>query len=208
MPNAPHDTSHLKPSLRVIRWPAALILVAGSLVACGGGAEDAAQETHPQDAFMANLAALCGEAFRGEAVLTSGPGFEDEMIMHVRVCSDDEIQIPLHVGENRSRTWILTRTAEGIRLKHDHRLPDGSDDPVTQYGGDTEDEGTALIQRFPADAFTAELLPEAATNVWSITLDGDRLVYHLTRHGADRATFVIDLTDRVAPPPAPWGYED
>jgi hypothetical protein len=212
MPRSAHDPSHEKPRLRFIRWPAALLLVAGSLVACGGGdtdsVQDGAQEPHPQDAFMANIAALCGEAFRGEALLTSSAGFEDEMIMHVRACTDNEIQIPLHIGENRSRTWILTRTAEGIRLKHDHRLPDGSDDPVTQYGGDTEEEGTAFSQRFPADAFTAELLPEAATNVWSITLDGDRLVYHLTRHGADRATFVIDLTDRVPPPPAPWGYED
>lgn len=193
------------------RWlPIALLALTGGLSACTGEVSDSqdALAVHPQDAFMANLAELCGEAFRGEAVLTSGPGFEDEMIMHVRVCTEDEIQIPLHVGENRSRTWILTRTADGIRLKHDHRIEDGSDDPVTQYGGDTEDEGTAVFQRFPADAFTAELLPEAATNVWSMTLDGDRLIYHLTRHGADRATFVIDLTDRVPPPPAPWGYED
>jgi hypothetical protein len=200
------------------QWiPLSLLLLAGGLAACGGTGGDAsdpqdtamamAEATHPQDAFMASLAELCGQAFRGEAVLTSGSGFEDEMIMHVRVCRDDEIQIPLHVGENRSRTWILTRTADGIRLKHDHRIEDGSDDPVTQYGGDTGDAGTATRQQFPADAFTAELIPDAATNVWSITLDGDRLIYHLTRHGADRATFVIDLTDRVPPPPAPWGYE-
>ncbi len=197
-------------------FPLGLLLMAGSLVACGGG--DAPQEqqgdtvtaeerAHPQDAFMASLAQLCGQAFRGEAVLASGPGFDDDMVMHVRVCREDEIQIPLHVGENRSRTWILTRTADGIRLKHDHRIEDGSDDPVTQYGGDTDEEGTPTSQRFPADAFTAELLPEAATNVWSITLEGGRLIYHLTRHGADRATFVIDLTDPVPPPPVPWGYE-
>jgi hypothetical protein len=138
----------------------------------------------------------------------SGPGFEGEMIMHVRRCEENEIQIPLHVGENRSRTWIITRTADGLRLKHDHRVPDGSDDPVTQYGGDTAEPGTALRQSFPADAFTAELLPAAATNVWTITLTpGERLRYHLTRHGQPRATFVFDLTDEVAPPPAPWGYE-
>jgi hypothetical protein len=69
--------------------------------------------------------------------------------MHVRVCRDDEIQIPLHVGENRSRTWILTRTAEGLRLKHDHRLEDGSDDPVTQYGGDTAADGTPWPAELP-----------------------------------------------------------
>ena len=172
-------------------------------------AADAPEETHAQDAFMDELSALCGRAFRGEATLASGPGFEDEMIMHVRRCSPEEIQIPLHVGENRSRTWIVTRTEEGLRLKHDHRLEDGSDDPITQYGGDTEDPGTALSQSFPADAFTAELIPEASTNVWTMTIEpGSRFVYHLTRHGEPRATFEFDLTDEVPPPPAPWGYED
>jgi len=190
---------------------AALLLVS----ACGGtdqpGETPPSTETavtDPQDAFMANLQELCGRAFRGEATLISGPGFEGEMVMHVRRCSPEEIQIPLHVGENRSRTWIVTRTPEGLRLKHDHRLEDGSDDPVTQYGGDTAEPGTPLQQRFPADAFTAELIPAAATNVWSMTLaPGERFIYHLTRHSEPRATFEIDLTDEVDPPPAPWGYE-
>jgi hypothetical protein len=167
-----------------------------------------AAATAPQDAFFAHLTSLCGRAFRGEALLVSGPGFEGEMIMHVRRCSENEIQIPLHIGENRSRTWIITRTAQGLRLKHDHRIEDGTDDPVTQYGGDTAERGSATRQSFPADAFTARLLPEAATNVWTITLTpGQRLHYHLTRHGQPRATFQFDLTNEVPPPPAPWGYE-
>lgn len=189
----------------------ALVLL---LAACGGEEApppppaEAAITADPHDAFLDHLRSLCGRAFRGEALLTSGPGFEDEMIMHVRRCEEDEVQIPLHVGENRSRTWIITRTAEGLRLKHDHRLEDGSDDPVTQYGGDTAEPGTELQQSFPADDFTAELLPEAATNVWTITVTpGERLRYHLTRHGEPRATFEFDLTDEVEPPPAPWGYE-
>ena len=161
-----------------------------------------------QHAFFARLEALCGRAFRGEATLTSSDGFDGQMIMHVRRCTPEEIQIPLHIGENRSRTWIVTRTATGLRLKHDHRLPDGSDDPVTQYGGDTQDGGTPESHSFAADAFTAELIPDAVTNVWSMTFEeGDVFVYHLSRHGAPRATFVFDLTDEVDPPPAPWGYE-
>jgi hypothetical protein len=185
--------------------------------ACGGDAppdtdapdpREARAAEDPQLAFLAELSALCGRAFRGEATLASSDDFDDEMIMHVRVCEPDEIQIPLHVGENRSRTWIITRTADGLRLKHDHRLEDGSDDPITQYGGDTEDPGTPTSQSFPADDFTAELIPEAATNVWTISIEpGRRLVYHLTRHGEPRATFEFDLTDEVPPPPAPWGYE-
>jgi hypothetical protein len=165
-------------------------------------------QSQAQEAFFARLEALCGRAFRGEATLTSSDGFDGEMIMHVRRCTPEEIQIPLHIGENRSRTWIVTRTATGLRLKHDHRLPDGSDDPVTQYGGDTRDGGTPESQSFAADAFTAELIPDAVTNVWSMTFEeGDGFVYHLSRHGAPRATFAFDLTDEVDPPPAPWGYE-
>ncbi len=208
------------------RWTRLLVTLALplTLVACGGDGSDgeappastgepsasadvASTEASAQDQFFAHLTALCGRAFRGEATLTSSDGFDGEMIMHVRRCEADEIQIPLHIGENRSRTWIVTRTAEGLRLKHDHRLEDGTDDPVTQYGGDTAEAGTPTEQSFPADAFTAELLPEAVTNVWTITITpGQQLLYHLTRHGEPRATFVFDLTDEVPPPPAPWGY--
>lgn len=175
------------------------------LGACGGQPPEAAS---PQEEFLGHLEALCDRAFAGEATLTSGAGFEGRMVMHVRRCEPGEIQIPLHVGENRSRTWIVTRTADGLRLKHDHRVEDGSDDPVTQYGGDTDGEGTATSQSFPADAYTAELLPEAATNVWTMTVEpGVRLTYHLTRDGEPRATFVFDLAEEVEVPPAPWGYE-
>lgn len=214
-------------SFRVAHSPAP-ILGAGLLLlaACGGegggppaeapaGAPAAAEGTveapltTAHDAFFDNLRAYCGRSFRGRAELATSDAFDGEMIMHVRVCRDDEIQIPLHVGENRSRTWILTRTAEGIRLKHDHRYPGGTEEAQTQYGGDTVDEGSPLHQAFPADAFTAELIPEAATNVWNLTLDPEarRLTYHLTRHDAPRATFVFDLSDEVAPPPPAWGYE-
>lgn len=176
--------------------------------ACGGAAEEEATVASPQDQFFAQLESMCGQAFEGEATLVSGDGFDGRMVMHVRRCSSDEIQIPLHVGENRSRTWIVTRTDQGLRLKHDHRHEDGSEDEVTQYGGDTRDAGTATMQAFPADAFTAELLPEAATNVWSLTVEpGERLTYHLTRNDEPRATFTFDLSQTVEPPPAPWGYE-
>lgn len=184
--------------------PSRMTLLVLLLGACGGQPQEAAS---PQDEFLSHLEALCDRAFAGEATLASGAGFEDQMVMHVRRCEPGEIQIPLHVGENRSRTWIITRLEEGLRLKHDHRGEDGSDDPVTQYGGDTEDGGTATSQSFHADAYTAELLPEAATNVWTITVEpGVRLTYHLSRNGEPRATFVFDLAEEVEAPPAPWGY--
>lgn len=170
-------------------------------------------EPEPRDVFWANIEALCGQAFRGEVTEVGEIDPEDfagELVMHVRECFEDEIRIPFHVGENRSRTWILTRTEEGLRLKHDHRHEDGTEEELTQYGGDTEGPGTANVQDFAADAYTADLLPEAATNVWTMEIHpGETFVYQLIRHGTDRRLRVeFDLTDEVSPPPAPWGYED
>jgi hypothetical protein len=77
------------------------------------------------------------------------------LVMHVRECSADEIKVPFHVerdGEwDRSRTWVITRTADGLRLKHDHRHEDGTDDAVTMYGGDTATPGTEIRQEFPVE---------------------------------------------------------
>lgn len=130
--------------------------------------------------------------------------------MHVRSCSKDTIRIPLHVGTDRSRTWVVTRTARGLRLKHDHRHEDGSEDVMTQYGGDTVSAGSASRQDFPADAYSKDLgarrnAPQLAENIWSIDLsDPKRFVYELRRPSRlFRAEF--DLTRPVAPPPAPWG---
>ena len=33
--------------------------------------------------------------------------------MHVRSCTPTEIRVPFHVGEDRSRTWVITRTDGG-----------------------------------------------------------------------------------------------
>src|SRR5690606_32696481 len=120
-------------------------------------ASSAAAESTPADAFMASLAPLCGTAFAGKVVAdTPTPTGPDAfagkpLVMHVRECSPDGVRIPFHVGEDRSRTWVLTRTDDGLRLKHDHRHEDGSDDAITMYGGDTASAGTATRQEFPVD---------------------------------------------------------
>jgi hypothetical protein len=97
--------------------------------------------------------------------------------------------------------------SSGIRLKHDHRHEDGSEDKVTQYGGDARAGGTANTLEFPADAHTIALLPEAKTNVWTIELEpGQRFVYALRREGTDRRFRIeFDLGRKVPAPPAPWG---
>jgi hypothetical protein len=197
------------------------VLLSVLLVSCGpqdAGTDDAADaesarasaaaSASAQDAWWQTLTDLCGQAFAGELAYGGGDDFAGRPVMHVRVCEEDELQIPFHVGENRSRTWILTRTDSGIRLKHDHRHEDGSEDEVTQYGGDTRGAGSASVQEFHADDFTAALLPEAATNVWTMeVVPGERFTYMLRRADEpERFRVDFDLTTPVEPPPAPWGY--
>jgi hypothetical protein len=165
----------------------------------------------PQDTFWARLAALCGQAFEGQVVESEPPDTlfaGRRMVMHVRQCPDSAILIPFHVGENRSRTWVLTRTATGLRLKHDHRHEDGTEDEITQYGGDTQDAGTPEAQEFHADSLTAGLIPAARTNIWTVSVEpGRSFSYALRREGTERRFRVeFDLTRPVEAPPAPWGH--
>jgi hypothetical protein len=172
----------------------------------------AAQRAPAQDAFWKNLEALCGGAFAGRLIEAppADTTFADKrLVMHVRECTPDAIRIPFHVGDDRSRTWVLTRTASGLRLKHDHRHEDGTEDKITQYGGDTAAPGTPERLEFPADAHTATLIPEARTNVWTIELvPGKTFAYALRREGTDRRFRIeFDLAKRVPAPPAPWGQK-
>jgi hypothetical protein len=202
------------------------VLVSALLAACGGAADQPALSTPADDAALADadpqqvwwdrMQALCGQAFSGEmtrydAELDAG-WLDRAVIMHVRECSPSEIRIPLHVGENRSRTWVLTRTEQGIRLKHDHRYPDGTEEASSQYGGHTADAGSATRQEFPAGEFSRNLFlsqdhPDGVHNVWIMEIHpGERFTYNLTRPNRDfRADF--DLTAPVAAPPPPWVIE-
>jgi hypothetical protein len=165
----------------------------------------------PTDQFWNRLSSLCDKAFEG-AVVEAPPGdstFANKTLtMHVRECSDSVVRVPFHVGEDRSRTWVLTRTTHGIRLKHDHRHADGQPDSVTQYGGDSRAPIMSSRAEFPADSFTKALIPAAATNVWTVEVDTaqSKFAYALRREGTTRRFRVeFDLSRPVAAPPAPWG---
>lgn len=188
---------------------ALVALAAAAPLACSRERAPESASGTPQDSFWSALQALCGNAYAG-TIRESSPAdttFANRpLLMHVRQCTDDEIRIPFHVGEDRSRTWVLTRTATGLRLKHDHRHEDGSEDAITQYGGDTSDPGTSTRQQFPADDHTAALVPLAATNVWTVEVHpADSFVYALRREGTNRRFRVaFDLRAPIPAPPPPW----
>jgi hypothetical protein len=160
------------------------------LVLC---AAPAAAQATPAEQFFEALQRLCGQRFSGAIVADLPPPAADDpfvgraLEMHVRDCNAEEVRIPFAVGEDRSRTWIVTRTATGLRLKHDHRHEDGTPDALTMYGGDTATTGTAQRQSFPADAETLALFKAqdravSLTNVWSLELlEGQHFVYELAR---------------------------
>ncbi len=188
------------------------ILLSSLLLSCSGAV--VADTAAAQQQFFQQLSTLCGKAFAGKVV--KGNASDDKMrsqqlLMHVRECSDTEIKVPFHVGEDRSRTWVITKTDTGLRLKHDHRHKDGSSDKVTMYGGDTQSAGTAQQQLFPADQyskemFTANNMAVSNGNTWLVEiLPGKSYRYGLSRQGRE---FMVefDLTKEVTPPPAPWGH--
>lgn len=162
--------------------------------------------------FWENLSSLCGKSFEGEMINASENDqfYGKKLIMHVRTCEDGKITVPFHVGDDHSRTWVLTmQDGNQIKLKHDHRHEDGSEDRVTQYGGLSTNSGMAKVQFFPADRETTDLIPYAATNIWWITLDETSFTYNLRRINNDSSINVkFDLTKEVATPPTPWGWED
>jgi len=170
-----------------------LIVVSLLAVSCRSAVDDS-----PSTAFFREMSGMCGRSFRGAAELvppgdTTWTGAELEM--GPLTCTADQIRIPLRVGSDRSRVWILTK-ADGVLLfKHDHRHADGTPEAVTNYGGFATAGGTRFHQLFPADAETAALIPAAATNVWEMILDrsSGRFVYALSRDGKPRFRAVFAL---------------
>ncbi|WP_183251303.1 hypothetical protein [Brevundimonas basaltis] len=173
------------------------------LAACATAPEPA----HPQDAFMARLNALCGQTFEGR-VTSDDPADADfrasRLVMQVRDCSPGEVGIPFAVGEDRSRRWIVTRTADGLRLKHDHRDEQGVIHGYHMYGGDTAGTGTAWRQEFPVDResidqFIAGGAQVSTTNVWAMEVHPERMfAYELRRPNGRFLRVEFDLTRPVA----------
>lgn len=166
-----------------------------------------------QHVFWNELQKLKGKAFSGTIIV--GPKNDTaftgkNLVMHVRKVEKDKIYIPFFVGSDSSRTWVLSKTKDGIILKHDHRHKDGSSDRVTMYGGKTSNSGSKTKQLFPADQETTTILPTAIGNIWWIDLiPGEHFTYHLRRVNSDLLFSIrFDLKNEIAAPGKPWGFKD
>src|SRR3546814_648892 len=177
--------------------------------------------TGVQTCALPIFASHCGQAFAGRSVVDEpvAPGPDafagKALVMHVRGCDAParELRVPFHVGDDHSRTWVITRTADGLRLKHDHRHADGSEDVLTMYGGDTDAPGSAVRQEFPVDAesialFEREGSEASVTNTWAMEVEpGERFLYELSRPGGRLFQVEFDLSRPVDLPPPPWGSQ-
>ncbi len=188
------------------------VLMAASLsfllIACGADEpqdplEEAIQmETSDHELFFANLATLCGETFTGGSTF---PDNDDHVLVNtelnatVAYCSEDRIDVRLYRdGDTWHATWMLEMREEGLHLYHDHigdkEYPEG-EEPNTGYGGFADDRGSATTQYFPADQNTADMLPEASTNVWMMDMDLENgvFVYFLERNNEPRFRAELNL---------------
>ncbi|MEX0297583.1 MAG: hypothetical protein AB3N28_00835 [Kordiimonas sp.] len=171
-----------------------------------------AETTH--DTFFENFSSLCGQAVIGAVVKDNRSDARfagKKIILHVRDCSPSEIRMPMHVGDDHSRTFILRKVESGLEFRHDHRHEDGKPDDVTLYGGVTTANGSGGQQDFPADAKTKALFVEngldvSVSNVWTVTITPETAVtYALNRPGRE-FKIKFDLNKTVDNPPAAWGH--
>lgn len=161
-----------------------------------------------QQEFWANLEAHCGNAYSGHAeIIREGDARRDslyagyEMVAHFRQCFDDELRMPGHIGDDRSRTWILTRVNGGLDLRHDHREEDGSDSEGTMYGASTANAGTPFRQEF--------VRANGSSGYWVLEMVPDER-FSYGNHSGDEwlVRFDFDLSESIDSPPPPWGYEE
>lgn len=182
---------------------AALALVAG-LSGVAHAQAATADSTGAQDAFWKRLQGLCGSAAAG-ALLQAPAGDTQidpsaKLVVHFWECGEHELRFPLHVDENRSRTWVFIRHADGIELRHDHREADGSESQNTWYGARTVAAGTAERQDFVT-------VRNGNSSGWRVEIvPGQRFTYGTARNGEFRHHLEFDLTKPVAVPPLHWGH--
>jgi hypothetical protein len=172
---------------------------------CGPGRPPAEQgvpsrlESPVHQEFFDNLSELCNQSFRGTQIYRShhAPGWAaQELVMHVEVCEQDHIYIPFHIGEDRSRTWIFVIEDGRLRFRHDHSHEDGTPEDETLYGGYADDSGTAFVQHFPADDYTAKVIEGGEGNIWTVSISENFSIfsYRLERDGEKRLRVDFDLT--------------
>ena len=210
----------------MLSWNRQIVLISATLLAFSTlsnatataaentpAAEPSSDQTQAQTAFMQAFEPFCGHAYAARIIEDSAPSpdWDHPLVVHIRDCEDSVVRMPLHVGDDRSRTWVLTLHPDFIDFQHYHLQQDGSPDDVSPYGGKTLDTGTATRQSFPVDEaskalFIANGLDVSVANTWTIEFpDGQTMRYQLSRPGR-LFEVEVDLSQAIPLPPPAWGY--
>jgi hypothetical protein len=193
--------------VKVARLVGLVFIAAG----CAARVEPAAS-VPAQHAFYENLRLHCGNAYGGRlAVAPPGDAMltgTEDLVVHFRGCGQDTLLLPFHIdrGEtwDRSRTWMFMRTAEALEIRHDHRRSDGQPDEQTMYGAFTQEPGTPYRQEF---ILTERRAADGSALGWRVEIEPNRRYTYGTIRGGEWTWRVdFDLTQRVMPPPPPWGH--
>jgi hypothetical protein len=183
-----------------------LIAIVGLFFAACGPSPQTAETTQrdtltavlspEEQAFLDNLASLCGKSFRGRETYMA-PGRESwahlDFVMHVTECGEDHVHIPFHLSDDTSRTWMFLVENGRLRFRHDHRHPDGTPEESTLYGGYADGSGTPFSQHFPADEYTIELLQDTLGRQWNIVMDEAMTNFSYQLQYRDEIVFQADF---------------
>lgn len=132
--------------------------------------------TADEQAFIDNLASLCGKSFAGKEIYSKDgrdSWADRSMVIHFTVCEPHMVHIPFHIDDDQSRTWIFMNEDGKLRFRHDHRHEDGTPEDLTLYGGYADGKGTTFRQSFPADDYTNDLIDDDLDRVWNVVLSED-----------------------------------
>lgn len=155
--------------------------------------------TEAEQAFMNNLASLCGKSFAGKETYSKDgrdSWAQRSMVIYFTTCERDEVHIPFHIDDDKSRTWMFINDHGKLRFRHDHRHEDGTPEDLTLYGGYADGNGTAFKQSFPADEYTNTLLNDELDRQWNVILSEDlsTMTYELGYLGEIVFRAEFDLT--------------
>lgn len=167
------------------------------------GEEGVNGQSSAHDTFFSNLSEQCGFMYSGSSTFPEDeehPLVGTELRIEINDCSDTHVRMELiRDGDYWHGAWVVEKRDEGLHLYHDHlgdvrTTDDLGDEDYHGYGGYADDSGGPLVQYFPADEVTAEMIPAAATNVWMISIlpDENQLIYYLERNEIPRFRAVFE----------------
>lgn len=155
----------------------------------------------------------CDRAYAGrveDAEPADLPWHGETLVMHVRRCTPAQIDIAISVGENRSQTWQLIRTAQGLSMRHDLRFPDGTATALSGWRGDAQADADPKRLRFVPDAAARALFEDHSRedlleSEWTLELDPERGLSYAIQTAKQRYRIVFSFDARLPPPDEHWG---